>query len=488
MNDNPLINKNIVASSLLWKFLERIVSQGCNLIVQILLARLLMPEEFGNLAIIMAIINYLSMFIQAGLTTAIVQKKTLDQLDVDTLFTITFILNIVLYSCIFFVSPYIASYYDNLDLVMPIRVTALILFLYSINSIQIGILSRGMNFRVLFYRSIVAVPIAGVISIMMAYMRCGLWSLIVNSLLCVLLSTIIMAIGTRSPMNFRLSLQRAKNIYSFAIKIIGANIVSGFSDLFRTMSIGRKYSISDLAYYDKAFSYSYLIVQIASNSIQSVVLPAFSRNQDNKNKIKEMSRSSIRLSMFIMTPILFGAIIISKTAVLVLLTERWLPCVPYLMLFCLFRWSGCVVGIDKQVFLALGRSSLLLYFEFLSMTANIIMLFITIPIGIKVVAIGAFIVESSANIGLMILSTKIYDYSLYERFKDLFSPIIYSCFMMFAMWLIQFLEFNDIVQLIIQIIVGLGVYICISILLRDKSMNEIVAITKNKLSYRTKPV
>jgi len=420
------------------------------------------------------------MFVQSGLTTVIIQKKELDQLDVDTLFSITFFCNLFLYLCIFFCSPLIASYYENEELVAPIRVTALILFIYSVNSIQIGLLSRRMDFKVIFYRSIIAVPVAGVIAIAMANMGCGLWSLIANSLISVLLSTLIIAIGSKTPLRFRFSWSRAKEVYAFTIKIIGANIVSGFSDLFRTMSIGKKYSVSDLAYYDKAYSYSYLIVQIASNTIQSVVLPAFSRKQDDLGRLKEMSRTSIRMSMYVMTPILLGAIVIAEPAVLVLLTEKWLPCVPYLMLFCLFRWSGCVVGIDKQVYLALGKSSLLLYFEVLLLMANIIMLLITIPISIMAIAIGAIIVESLANFGLMIVSSKVYCYSLFERFRDLISPILYSLVMMLCMWLITFLGLKSILQLIVQVLVGFGTYFLMSFLFKDKNLNSIILMAKEK--------
>lgn len=473
MIQDPSIDRDKVAYSLAWKMLERIFSQGGNLLIQIVLARILMPEEFGNLAIILAIVNYLSMFVQSGMSTVLVQKKEIDQLDVDTIFTITFLGNLFVYALLFFLSPLVASYYGNSSLTIPIRVTSLVLFLYSINSIQMGLLSRNMDFKVLFLRSVFAVPVAGVIAIVMAYMGFGLWSLVANLLLGVLLSSIVMAIGTKACFRFRFSLERAKYIYSYSVKILGASIISGFSDLFRTMSIGKKYTVSDLAFYDKAYQYSFLILQVVNSSIQAVLFPVFSRKQDDVDKLKVITRQSIRITMFGMTPILLGLFVVAKPAIVILLTEKWLPCVPFLMLFCVFRWSGCVVGIDKQVYLALAKGSILFYFEVLLLIANIVMLIITIPISVKAIAIGAIIVEYSANFALVLISRKVYHYSLRERMADLIKPLVNSFVMMLSMYIVELMDMEMLWLLIIQIVVGSITYFVMAMISKDSSLSYI---------------
>ena len=477
---NPRINRDKVAYSLMWKMLERIFSQGGNLLIQIVLARLLMPEEFGNLAIILAIVNYLSMFVQSGMSSALVQKKDIDQLDVDTVFTITFLGNLAIYVLLFFLSPLISSYYKNNSLITPIRVTSLVLFLYSINSIQMGLLSRNMDFKVIFFRSVFAVPVAGAIAIVMAYTGFGLWALIANLLLAVLFSSIVMAIGTKVHFRFRFSLERAKAIYSFSVKILGASIFSGFSDLFRTMSIGKKYTVSDLAFYDKAYQYSFLILQVVNSSIQAVLFPVFSRKQDDLDKLKVITRQSLRITMFGMTPILMGLFVVAKPAVVVLLTEKWLPCVPYLMLFCIFRWSGCVVGIDKQVYLALAKGGILFYFEVLLLISNVIMLIITIPISVKAIAIGAIIVEYSANFALVLVSRKVYHYSLRERTADLIKPLVNSFVMMLSMYIVVLMDMKMIWLLITQIAVGALTYLAMAKITNDSSLEYICIFIADK--------
>lgn len=463
--------------------LERLFAQGSSIIVQIILARLLLPSDFGSLAIILAIVNYLSVFVQSGLSAAIIQKKEISFLDINTLFTISFGIAGVLYVLLFILAPYLAAFYNDPSLTNPIRVSAILLFLFSIYSIQIGILSRNMDFKTIAIRSSVVVPISGGIGILMAYYGMGLWSLIVYSILNTLLACVAFSIGNKTSIKFQFSKNSAKDLYSFSIKIMGANMVSGFSDLFRTMSIGKKYTTSNLAFYDRAYYYANTIQQVVNNSIQSVLLPVFSRKQDEISVLKELSRKSVRLSMFVMIPFLLGMVVIAKPLVLLLLTEKWLPCVPYLMLFLVFRLAGSVVGIDKQVYLALGKSTILFYFEVFLLIANIGMLLITIPISVKAIAIGAFIVEYLSSFVLVIISRKVYDYRIRERVADLYRPILNSILMMGAMWLVTLTQLDGAVLIFLQILVGFLTYIVLSYITKDSSLDYFVNIVKNKFHF-----
>lgn len=483
MMDEKKIDRGVIFSSLVWKALERVFSQGANLIIQIILARLLLPSDFGTLAIIVALINYISVFVQSGLSTAIIQKKNISQTDINTLFTISISIAAICYALFYFLSPFIAEFYHNENLVSPLRVTALVLFFYSYNSIQMGILSRRMEFKVIFLRTAIAIPLSGIVGIYMAYCDYGLWALITNFILNILFSSIVMAIGTKTSVGISFSLQSAKELYSFSIKIIGASLVSGFSDLFRTMSIGKKYNTSQLAYYDRAYTYALVVMQIVNNSIQSVLLPVFSREQNNITKLKEMSRKSVRITVYLVTPLLLGVAVMAKPLVLLLMTEKWLPMVPFFMLFCVFRWIGCVVGIDKQVILALGKSSIILYFEVFLLFSNVIMLFITVPISIQSIAIGALLVEYVSGFVLFIVSKKVYYYSLSERFYDLYKPILNSIVMIIAMLMIGLFDLDYLWLLLIQFLLGIAVYVFMSYITRDESFLYIRNTLINRIMH-----
>lgn len=479
MSNTKDINRDVIATSLGWKILERFFSQGCSIIVQIILARLLLPSDFGSLAIILAIVNYLSVFVQSGLSAAIVQKKELTPLDINTIFSISFGIAGILFFLLFFSSPYIADYYNDKSLINPIRVSASLLFLCSLFSIYQGVLSRKMEFKTIAIRSSIALPAAGVISIIMAYYGFGLWSLIVYNILHILFACIALSLGNNVFLKFQISKESALSMYSFSIKIIGANMISGFSDLFRTMSIGKRYSTSNLAYYDRAYYYSYTIQQVINSSIQSVLLPVFSRKQEDIITLKNMARQSIKVSMFIMIPFLMAMIILAKPIVLLLLTEKWAPCVPYLMLFLAFRLAGSMVGIDKQVYLALGKSSIIFYFEVVLLIANITMLLITIPISVKAIAIGAFVVEYLSSLILVFISKNLYSYQIRERIADLYRPVMNSLIMMLIMWAITLSNITGLFLLIIQILTGFVIYILLSYLTKDSSLGYIISIAKS---------
>lgn len=468
-------------SSFIWKALEKLLSHGAHLVIQIILARLLFPSDFGTLAIIVALVNYIAVFVQSGLTTAIIQKKDISQIDINTLFTISICIAALCYALLFLLSPVFANYYNNDDLINPIRVAATVLFFYSYNSIQMGILSRRMEFKVIFMRTAIAVPLSGIIGIVLAYMGFGLWALVTHFILNIVLASIVMAIGTQTQVRFQFSWQSAKELYSFSIKILGANLISGFGDLFRTMTIGKHYTSSELAYYDRAYVYSNVVLQVVNNSIQSVLLPVFSRKQEDVLKLKELSRKSIRITVFFVTPLLLGAAALAKPLILLLLTEKWMPMVPFFMLFCVFRWSGCVVGIDKQVILAMGKSSIIFFFEVFLLLSNITMLFITVPMSIKAIAIGALIIEYTGSLVIIFISKFVYGYSFKERVFDIYKPLVNSLVMVLIMYVLSLLNIGVGFQLIVQIFGGVIVYYAMAKITRDESLSYFSELVKNRI-------
>ena len=295
MELNTDINKAKVVSSLTWKLFERFVSQGLSLAIQIILARLLLPEDFGSLAIIVAITNYAAIFVQSGIATALIQKKDLDDKDVSTVLISCLILASAFYTILFVAAPFIANAFESDILVPTLRIQSLVLFLNAINSVQTAILSRKMQFKRLFVRSLIAVPVSGIVGIAMAYLGFGLWSLVMYNLSNMLVVVLVMNIGNDLRTKLGFSMEKARTIYSFSSKILVTSFVSGGYDLMRTMAIGKKYNTNDLAFYDKAYSYSYYVVNILNSSISSVMLPTFSKKQDDINEIKLIARRSTKL-------------------------------------------------------------------------------------------------------------------------------------------------------------------------------------------------
>ena len=219
-----------------------------------------------------------------------------------------------------------------------------------------------------------------------------------------------MAFDSNARLNWLFSFDRAKVLYAFSGKILLANLISGFGDTLRTMLIGKKYATDQLAYYDKAYTYSNYVTQSITLSLSTVLLPVFSQQQDDIEHLRAMARKSVQMTAFLVIPILIAVIATSKPLVILLLTNKWAPCIPFLMLFCLLRIPGCITSIDKQVFYAIGNSSISMYYEVFILISNVIMLIITIPIGIMAIAIGATIIEFIGCFIIFIVSKKVYKY------------------------------------------------------------------------------
>lgn len=476
------VNRGKVAKSFFWKILERLFAQGIGFAVQIVLARILLPEDFGSLAIIVAFTGYATLFVSSGIGTAVIQKKDLDRTDLSTLMTYTLGLATVFYIVLFFTAPLIANYYEAPILQPTLRVLATTLFLQGINSVQTGLLQRQMSFRQLFVRTMIAAPIAGVIGILMALKGFGLWALVGHAIANQLLVIIVMSFdkNCRIPLGF--SRARMKEIFPFTSKIMLTYATSGFFDLVRTSMIGKRYTREDLAYYDKGVTYSSYVTMLINQSMGSVLLPAFSRKQDSVDSLKNMARRSVKVTSFIMIPILVAVAVMAEPLIEVLLTEKWLPCVPFLVIYCFLRIPGPILNIDKQVFYALGKSGVNLYYEIGLFILNFIALFIAIKINVLAIAIGALIVEVLGAIAIFIISAKIYDYTMKERLLDMWKPTVGSFVMAASLLGISLIGMPTILTFCVQLLVSVIVYLLMSKITNDDNLNYCLSVVKDILN------
>lgn len=470
---------NGIMGSLLWKAGERFLVQGFGLFVQVILARLLLPEDFACLAIIVAIVNYLGIFVNCGLSVVVMQKKDLDKLDVQTLTTASLFVALLLYVLLFFLAPFVSDFYNVGDLTWPIRIMSLSLFLSTFNSIQNGLLSREMMFKTIFKCTTLAMPISAGVGIAMAYLGYGVWSLIAYHLLNTALVVLFMNMIPSVRLSLGFSWIRAKTLYSFSGKILLTNLVSAGGDTIRTMTIGKAYKPVALAFYDRAYAYSSLVTQVVSTSISTVLLPVLSRRQENSSQLKDTARRSVSMSAFIMIPVLLLVAVMAEPLVLLILSEKWLPCAPYLALFCILRIPGIITSVDKQAYYALGKSGIALVYEIGLLAVNLIMLSVMIQYGVFAIAIGYTIIEYIGNTVLMGISTKVYHYSIRERITDLYKPVLNAIIMSLVAYSVVFITDSTILLILLQAFVGFVVYCALSYLTGDGNLSFILQKIKN---------
>lgn len=480
------INRGKVANSFFWKILERLFSQGIGFIIQIVLSRILLPENFGSLAIIVAFTNYAAIFVSSAITTTVIQKKRLDKEDLSTLMAYTICMAGIFYIILFFLAPVIASFYEAPILKPTLRILSLTLFLQGVNSVQTGLLQRKMNFRQLFVRTAIAVPLAGAVGVILALNGFGLWALVAYAISNQILIIIVMSIDKdcRIPIGF--SLTKLREMFPYSSKIMLTYATSGLFDLIRTTMIGKRYSRSDLAYYDKGLTYSQYVTMLVTQSMGSVLLPAFSRNQDNIAALRSMARRSVKITSFIMIPILIAVAVMSKQLIIALLTDKWLPCVPFLIIYCFLRIPGPIINIDKQVFFALGKSGINLFCEIGLFVLNFIALFIAIRINVLAIAIGALIVEMIGALSIFVISACIYDYKLIERFEDMWKPILGAIVMSIALIAVAYIGLSNWGILCLQVLVGVAIYLLMAKITKDDNLTYCLTIIKDFRQKKSK--
>jgi len=424
--------KSSVITSLIWKFLERIGTQGVQFIVAIVLARLLSPADFGLIALVTVFVTIANVFVQSGLNTALIQKKNADNLDFSTVFYSCLALAVVLYLGLFFGAPMIAKFYNNqVELIPVIRVLGLMLPLGALNSIQEAYVARNMMFKKLFYRSVGAIIPAGIIGVVCAYLGCGIWSLVAQQLLNALLICVIMWFTVKWRPSLSFSFERWKRLFSFGWKLLCSALLDTFYRNIRDLVIGKLFTPTDLGFYNRGDQFPKLIITNINSSIQSVLLPSLSTVQDDRERLKSLARRSIRTSSFLILPLMTGLAAVAKPLTLVVLGEKWLPAVPFIQICCFSYAFWPIHTTNLSAINAVGRSDVFLKIEIIKKCYGLAVLALAIwlfrsPIGI---AMSAAITAPLGSFVNAYPNKKLLNYGFVEQMKDFLPSFLLSIVM-----------------------------------------------------------
>ncbi len=458
--------KKIAFSGFIWQMLNRIGASGVQFIIYLILARLLQPEDFGVIAIVSVFITISNTLVNSGLGTALVQKKIIDEIDYSSTLYVSFFMACVLYAIIFFAAPFIAIFYNQRILVGVLRLYAISIIFFAINGVQISILNREMKFRKIFIVSSIPIIISGIISLVMAYSGFGVYALVVNAVSSGLFSVIVFWIIEKWKPKRVFSRIRIKGLFSFSYKLLLASLLENAYKSVYPLVIGKVYNSSILGYYNYGRQIPNLITSTINASLASVAFPIYSRTQDDKLKLKSLVRYSITLSNFIIFPIMAGLSAIAKPLVILVLTEKWLPSVPYLQLFSIAFGLYHVQSINFHAISALGKSNIFLKYEIIKKIVGIILLVITIPFGIKAIVLGQ-VVLAIVSIVINFKPNIIWlGYSIKEQLNDIWPYLFVSAVMFFGIQVISLLELGMFVKVMVEVIGGGIIYVFIAFVLK----------------------
>lgn len=461
---NSMRQKTI--SNMIWKFSERVLAQIITLIVTIVLARILMPEDYGAVAIISAVINICNIFVVKGFGNALIQKKEADQIDFSTVFYINLALTIIIYLLLLVVSPWIASFY-NLPILFPLlAVMGLRIPLAAVNSVQHAYVSRRLEFKRYFFSTLSGTLISAVVGISMAYLGMGAWALVGQYLTNTCVDTLFLWFTVKWRPELVFSFDRAKGLFSYGWKLLVASLIDEFCREIKSFAIGKVYSPAELAYYSKGNQFPNLAYTNIDASISSVLFPVMAKVQNDVPTVKRYARTSISVTSFIMFPVLVGFIASAETFTSVVLTDKWLPIVPYMRILCAGYLFSTLLTANLQAMKAIGRSDAYLRFNVIKNVSTLIMLMITIPISVKAVAIGAALMSAFFMVINSFPNKKLLNYGLMEQLGDVFPCMLVSFVMGIAVYCIQYLGLSVGFTLFLQFIVGVLIYVSMAKLIK----------------------
>lgn len=477
-------NKNMkgqVIDSLIWKLLERGGVQGIQFILQLILARLLTPDDYGVIAIIAIFITIANVFVQSGFNTALIQNKNTNEKDFSSVFYLSMLVALVLYIILFFASPIISKFYGISELTKVIRVLAITLFLGAYNSIQNAVISKTMQFKKLFFSSSISVIISGVIGVILAYLGFGVWALVAQQLINQLTIIIILSFIVDWHPKLLFSIDRIKVLFRYGWKLLVSSLIDTFYMNIRSLIIGKIYHPVVLGFYNRGDQFPQIIVSNINGSIQSVMLPALSLEQDNKVRVKNMVRRAIVTSSFIIFPIMIGLAVIAEPLVRILLTDKWLPCVPFMQIFCISYALWPIHTANLQAINALGHSNVFLKLEIVKKIIGTIILIISLFYGVYAIAVGTLISGIISTFINSYPNIKILNYSYFEQIKDIIPSMLISILMGVITYSIKFLCLGDGLTLVIQIFIGVLSYVLLAKLFKLECYLYLVNTLKNIL-------
>ena len=476
-------NKQKVVSNLIWRFMERFGSQLVAMVVQIILARMLDPAVFGTVAKVTIITTILLVFVDSGMANSLIQKKDPDDLDFSSVFYFNMAFCLVLYAGLFAAAPAIARFYDDAQLTAIVRVLGLTVVVAGVKIVQQAYVSKTLQFKRFFFATLGGTLLSAAVGIVMVFCGFGVWAIVAQQLTNVTVNTAILwlTVGWRPKRMF--SFERLKGLLGYGWKLLVSGLLDTVYNKLREIMIAVFYTDADLAYYNRGMTYPNLLVENINASIDSVLLPVLSAEQDHKEQVRNMTRRAIRISTYVMMPMMMGLAVCAEPLIRLLLTEKWLPCVPYLRIFCFSYAFYPLHTANLNAIKAMGRSDLFLKLEIIKKVFGVIILLVTLQYGVYVMALSLLFTSVMSQLINSWPNAKLLDYAYGHQLMDMLPAILLSLVMGAAVYPIQLFGWSDWVTLPVQVIAGAAVYILGSVIFRLDSFSYLLGIMK-KLMHR----
>ncbi|MFC1761262.1 lipopolysaccharide biosynthesis protein [Planctomycetota bacterium] len=465
-----------------WSFLERIGQQGIQFIIGIILARLLLPEQFGLITMLTIFMAIAQTFINSGFGQALIQKKDTTLVDECSIFYFNILVGFLAAGLLCLVAPWIAAFYKQPILTPLTRVLSLNLIINAFGLVQTTLLTRNLDFKTQLKVSVIATALSGTIGVTLALNGFGVWSLVAQSLSANFFRTALLWLFHHWRPAWAFSYASLRIMFAFGSKLLCARLVATIFDNMYLIVIGKMFSAVDLGFYSRAKGIQQLPVMNISATVGRVTFPVFSSVQDDKARLKRGVRKALMTLVMVNFPLMIGLAIVARPLVLVLLTDKWLPCVPYLQLLCVVGMLYPLHAINVNVLLAQGRSDLNLRLNLLKNTLKVVFLAITWRWGIEAILWGQIVLSLLCYFLNAHYTAILIKYSVQEQVRDLSPYLGVAGIMGVGVYALKYTITGSVALLLgVQVAMGIILFIGLCRIFRLLAYEEVWQIFRQKL-------
>ncbi len=480
--------KGKVVSGLIWQLMQRGLLQVISFAVSVVLARKLMPEDFGLVALSGMFLVLIGTFIDSGLGTALIQKKDADDLDYNTVFYTNVTFSIIVYIVIFLIAPWIAQIFNKPLLTPIMRVSAIGMPIGALSGVQNAMVSRNMAFRKFFISTLSGSLVSAIVGLSMVYLGCGVWSLVGQGLTSTALNTIILIIIVKWHPRMAFSFERFKTLFSFGWRIQATGLIGTFFYQLKGYAIGLRYTAADLAYYNRGEGVPGIFYNNINGAVTTVLFPALTQLQDDKEAMRRALSRCMRAASFVLMPCLLGLAAVSDNLVDILYTSKWAAAVPFMQIICLMNCTDILGAANLQALKATGHADTLLKLEIYKKPLMLTILIGCAFISPLAIAVGQWIYSLIALVINAYPNKKFIGYPLKDQFMDIARSFILAALMAVIVFAIGRIQTNIYLIFTIQVGCGILVYVILAKTFDRSNYYLVLELAQSKIFGKFKPL
>ena len=480
--------KTKAVSSTFWKFAERIVAKAAALIVTLIVANILEPEDYSVVSIITIFFSFANLIITGGFSTALVQKKDADIVDYSSVLFLSILLAFTSYVVLFICAPHIAQGYHRPQLLPMIRLMGIILPVSAIQSVVCAYISSRLEFKKFFFATLFGTLISATVGISMASYGAGAWSIIAQEMTNTFVDTLVLLMTSKIRFVPVISRDRIRKLFSYGWKVFLSSLIGLVIGEITPLVIGFKYNDDDLAYYTKGRSFPGTLSTATTETMAATLFPVLVEHQDDSDQLRQYTRLYIRITSYVAFPLMLGLAAVADNFVYAILSEKWIGIVPYLRLFCVVLMFDMINIGNCETIKAMGRSDVFLIMEIIKktsylMTTIIFLKYTDSPLELAFASLINTVIAITVN---SIPNIKLIDYKLSMQLYDIVPNLLASAAMCSFVLVIGRTLSNSFITLFVQVVTGAVFYTMVSVFFRNPSFFYLLDLVKEKLPIRRK--